>query len=165
MMDGIFVPGPIEPITNRGRSGVANSAAASLLELFSALLGSSDGLLSVLAQEAERVGRTDPGVIVANGIGFLSQGYESTAGLIGNTLLALAAHPDLYDWVQAEPRRVRGVVREVLRYDSPVQNTRRTGMVVRRSGTAELEEFGMRSPFNNAPTFQNKNLVRAQNGR
>ena len=88
-------------------------------------MGSSDGLLAALARQAEGVGRSDPGVIVANGIGFLSQGYESTAGLIGNTLLALAAHPDLYDWVKAEPHGVRDVVWEVLRYDSPVQNTRR----------------------------------------
>jgi len=119
-----FVSG-IAPGAGAGQVADANSAAASLLELFDSLLGNSDGLLAALARQAERVGRSDAGVIVANGIGFLSQGYESTAGLIGNTLLALGANPDLYDWVQAEPRRVREVVREVLRYDSPVQNTRR----------------------------------------
>ena len=85
-------------------------------------LGGADGLLAALARQA---GRPASDLIVANGIGFLSQGYESTAGLIGNTLLALAARPDLYDWVRAEPGRMRGVIREVLRYDSPVQNTRR----------------------------------------
>jgi cytochrome P450 len=119
-----FVSG-IAPGAGAAEVADASSAAASLLELFGSLLGSSDGLLALLAREAERAGRTDPGVILANGIGFLSQGYEATAGLIGNTLLALAAHPDLYVWVQAGPGRVRDVVREVLRYDSPVQNTRR----------------------------------------
>jgi cytochrome P450 len=119
-----FVAG-IAPGAGAAEVAGASSAAASLRELFGSLPGSSDGLLAVLARRAEGVGRSDPGVIVANGIGFLSQGYESTAGLIGNTLLALAAHPDLYDWVKAEPCRVRDVVWEVLRYDSPVQNTRR----------------------------------------
>jgi cytochrome P450 len=120
--------GGIAPGAGAGEVADANSAAASLRELFGSLLegaDDADGLLAALARQAERVGRSDPGVIVANGIGFLSQGYESTAGLIGNALLVLAAHPDLYDRVQVEPRRVRDVVREVLRHDSPVQNTRR----------------------------------------
>jgi cytochrome P450 len=119
-----FVSG-IAPGAGAAQVADASSAAASLLALFGSLLVSSDGLLAVLARQAEGIGRADPGVIVANGIGFLSQGYEATAGLIGNTLLALAAHPDLYVWVQADPGRVREVVWEVLRYDSPVQNTRR----------------------------------------
>ena len=119
-----FVAG-IAPGAGAAEVAAADAAAASLLELFGSLLGSADGLLAGLARQAERIGRADPGVLVANGIGFLSQGYESTAGLIGNTLAALAAHPDLYIWVQAEAGRVREVVREVLRYDSPVQNTRR----------------------------------------
>jgi cytochrome P450 len=60
----------------------------------------------------------DADVMVANAIGFLSQSYEATAGLIGNTLLALARHADLR-------RAVPAVVREVVRHDPPVQNTRR----------------------------------------
>jgi cytochrome P450 len=60
----------------------------------------------------------DGDAIVANAIGFLSQSYDATAGLIGNTLLALARHPDLR-------RAVPAVVLEVLRHDPPVHNTRR----------------------------------------
>jgi cytochrome P450 len=60
----------------------------------------------------------DGDVMVANAIGFLSQSYEATAGLIGNTLVALARHTDLR-------RAVPAVVREVVRHDPPVQNTRR----------------------------------------
>lgn len=119
-----FVAG-IAPGAGAAEVADADSAAASLLELFGSRLGSSGGLLAALARQAEQAGRADPGVIVANGIGFLSQGYESTAGLIGNTLVALAARPDLYILARAEAGRVRDVVREVLRHDSPVQNTRR----------------------------------------
>jgi cytochrome P450 len=54
--------------------------------------------------------------ITANRIGFLFQAYDSTAGLIGNTLLALAAHPEA---------NVHETLLNVLRYDPPVQNTRR----------------------------------------
>ena len=62
---------------------------------------------------------------VANTIGFLSQAYEATAGLIGNTLVALGRHPELLARVGAEPALLRAVVREVVRHDPPVQNTRR----------------------------------------
>ncbi|HET9228555.1 MAG TPA: cytochrome P450 [Thermoanaerobaculia bacterium] len=51
----------------------------------------------------------------ANRIGFLFQAYDSTAGLIGNTLLALAS----------EPGDVHQTLLKVLRTDPPVQNTRR----------------------------------------
>jgi cytochrome P450 len=101
------------------------TAAGHLLEEFRALLSREDGLLSALAREAKRVGRDETDVIVANGIGFLSQAYEATAGLIGNTLLALASRPEIRDQVDSDPGLLHPVIQEVLRYDSPVQNTRR----------------------------------------
>lgn len=63
--------------------------------------------------------------VVANTVGYLSQAYEATAGLIGNTLLALARQPDVRDRIRTEPQLLPWVVREVARHDSPVQNTRR----------------------------------------
>jgi cytochrome P450 len=63
--------------------------------------------------------------VVANTIGYLSQAYEATAGLIGNTLVALGRQPEQGARLDAEPGLLRAVVREVVRYDAPVQNTRR----------------------------------------
>ena len=74
---------------------------------------------------AQRVGRPDPEAILANGIGFLSQAYEATAGLIGNTLVALAREPGLLEEVSGRPARLAAAIQEVLRHDPPVQNTRR----------------------------------------
>ncbi|HZF38870.1 MAG TPA: cytochrome P450 [Blastocatellia bacterium] len=101
------------------------TAAGHLLQMFRDLPGNEDGLLNTLAREAKRSGREETDTIVANGIGFLSQSYEATAGLIGNTLLALASRPEVRDQVAADPDLLRSVIQEVLRYDSPVQNTRR----------------------------------------
>jgi cytochrome P450 len=102
-------------------------ASANLLEMFQALLSDekADSLLAVLAREAKRVGRDITDVIVANGIGFMSQAYEATAGLIGNTLVTLADHVDVREQVKANPIFLCPVVEEVVRYDAPVQNTRR----------------------------------------
>jgi len=115
-----------------GAEQVARGAAgaAELRDRFRAALeGAGDparaGLLGALARAARRVGRPDPEAIVANGIGFLSQAYEATAGLIGNTLVALAREPGLLEEISGRPARLSAAVQEVLRHDPPVQNTRR----------------------------------------
>jgi cytochrome P450 len=69
--------------------------------------------------------RDELDAVVANSIGYLSQAYEATAGLVGNTLVALGRHPDVHARLRAEPGLLRAVVREVVRHDAPVQNTRR----------------------------------------
>jgi cytochrome P450 len=92
-----------------------SEAATQLLDLFGEQ-PLTDGLLGRLMRQT---GAEAKEVALANGIGFLSQAYEATAGLIGNTLLALAHLPALRTLPIAE------VVREVARHDSPVQNTRR----------------------------------------
>ena len=70
--------------------------------------------------------------LVANRIGYLSQACEATAGLIGNTLLALGRYPDVLARVTTDRAFLVAVVREVVRHDAPVQNTRR---FVAESGT------------------------------
>ncbi len=82
-------------------------AAASLLER----------LRSLLTGEGDAA--------VANAIGFLFQAHDATAGLIGNTLVTLGRMPDVRERVAADPDLLPAVLLEVLRHDSPVQNTRR----------------------------------------
>lgn len=103
----------------------------------------SRNLLVILAQEAERVGRADRNTIVANGIGFLSQAYEATSGLIGNALLALAAHEDARRDVVANEKWLSAFIQEVLRFDPPGQNTR-------RFLAADGEVFGQQMKFGEA---------------
>jgi cytochrome P450 len=92
-------------------------AAGNLLDLFRSH-PDAPGLLATLREEARRFGREDDTVIVANGIGLMFQAHDATAGLIGNTLVALAAHPE-------GRQHLAEAVLETLRYDPPVQNTRR----------------------------------------
>lgn len=60
----------------------------------------------------------------ANLLGLLMQSYEATAGLIGNSLVALT-EKQLWPTLRADPRLCLPLVAEVVRYDAPVQNTRR----------------------------------------
>lgn len=57
---------------------------------------------------------------MANAIGFLSQTYEATAGLVGSTLLAAQRYPPCWREVTAE-----AFIDETARYAAPIQNTRR----------------------------------------
>jgi cytochrome P450 len=114
-------PGCSPEALERGKA-----AAGHLLDSFRSLLGGSgEGLLADLAREARRVGRDDGTVIAANGIGLLFQVHDATAGLIGNTLVALAANREARDRVTADAELLGEAVLETLRWDPPVQNTRR----------------------------------------
>ena len=106
------------------------AAAAHLLEIFCTLLKTEhtetgNDLLVYLVQEASSAESVDQAVIVANAIGFLFQTYEATAGLIGNILVALASYPEIQAQLIANFNLIRPIVQEVLRYDPPIQNTRR----------------------------------------
>ncbi|EFH84201.1 cytochrome P450 [Ktedonobacter racemifer] len=106
------------------------AAAGHLLDLMHTLLGTSHrgterNLLIILEEQAKGIGCEARNIIAANAIGFLSQAYEATAGLIGNTVVYLGSHQDALEEVQADPELLSPVLAEVLRYDSPIQNTRR----------------------------------------
>jgi cytochrome P450 len=75
-------------------------------------------LLELLRMEGE------PGAVAANRIGFLMQAHDATAGLIGNALLALATRPEIRPQA-ASPTGLRQILQHVLRFDPPIQNTRR----------------------------------------
>jgi hypothetical protein len=53
-------------------------------------------------------------------------GHETTANMIGNSVLALLDHPDLLTCIHNDPTLMSRVVDECLRYDSPVPYTGRT---------------------------------------
>ncbi|HEX5086057.1 MAG TPA: cytochrome P450 [Blastocatellia bacterium] len=116
----------LAPASDADQIERGKTAAGYLLQMFRELANREGGLLSALAREATGgAGVLTCDALIANGIGFLWQSYEATAGLIGNTLLALASRPEIRDRVAADPEFLRYVIQEVLRYDSPIQNTRR----------------------------------------
>lgn len=117
----------LSPASTPEQIELGKSAAGQLWNMVHSILptASAESLLGRLANEAKSVGRSDTETIVANGIGFLSQAYEATAGLIGNTLVALAAHPELLERSVNDGSLLRQTILEVIRYDPPVQNTRR----------------------------------------
>jgi cytochrome P450 len=133
----------LAPAASREAVERGKAAAGELLDRFRRLAAAGeatagDGLVATLSREARRAGREDPEAVAANAVGFLFQAHEATAGLIGNTLRALALRPALAAAARRDPALLEGVVQEVLRHDPPVQNTRR---FVARSGAVAGREM------------------------
>lgn len=78
-------------------------------------------LLSVLKQTSEAGQRLTTTEIVANIVGLLNAGHETTTNLLGNGLYLLLTHPDQLRMLKQEPALLAGAIEEVARYESPVQ--------------------------------------------
>ena len=111
------------------RGGVAAERLSDLLRSLAAVSAEATdvGLLVSLMKEMRRDEPDGLALIVANAIGFLFQTFDATAGLIGNTLRALIDQPELHAELSGKPKLLGQALQEVLRYDAPVQNTRRFG--------------------------------------
>jgi len=106
-------------------SAAAQRLRSRLSDTLASLQPTSGHLASHILADAHGAGWTDNGAIVANLVGLLSQTYEATAGLIGNSIVALANHQGLRDEVRSRVDGWQQLVHETSRYESPVQNTRR----------------------------------------
>ena len=62
---------------------------------------------------------------ISNLAALLAQTYDACAGLLGNCIVVLSRQPALADRLRAQHAEIEPFVREVLRLDAPVQNTRR----------------------------------------
>jgi len=82
---------------------------------------------------------TLPNPLVSNLVGLFSQTFEATAGLIGNCIVALITYPDIHTELRSRPTQINAFVREVSRYDPPVQNTRRFAASAVSVGSAQVQ--------------------------
>lgn len=84
----------------------------------------ADDLLGLLLAGRHSGAVADDAELFAQCAMLLFAGYETTRHLLGNGLLALLQSGG-WAALQAQPARLRGAVRELLRWDSPVQYTGR----------------------------------------
>jgi cytochrome P450 len=126
----------LSPLSSADQLTAASTSAQALLDRLGALVAQSQPqagqlLRSVLAH-AGTCGWQDQRAVLCNLVGLMSQTYEATAGLIGNTWVALIQRPVLLDALIAEGKnasklaaRVHTLVDSVCCFDAPIQNTRR----------------------------------------
>ncbi|MFM1841348.1 MAG: hypothetical protein RLZZ490_79, partial [Cyanobacteriota bacterium] len=81
----------------------------------------TDGLISRLIRVCNQGQQLSQDEILGFCIMLFIVGQETTKSLIGNGLLALLQHPETIEFVKNNPHKIKAVVEELLRYDSPVQ--------------------------------------------
>jgi cytochrome P450 len=118
-------------------------AAAAFKGYFRALItqrrrSRQDDLLSELLDAEEHGDRLTEREIVTLSVTLLIAGHENVTNLIGNGVLALAAHPSEMELLRAAPSRCADVVHETLRYDSPVTYVPREAAVDTRLNGTEI---------------------------
>ncbi|MFJ5677500.1 cytochrome P450 [Streptomyces sp. NPDC093097] len=79
----------------------------------------TDLLSELVTATADGTALTDDELVSMAGL-LLFGGYEPSAQLIGNALLALLQHPDQLAALRADPALLPGAVEEAIRYDGPV---------------------------------------------
>jgi cytochrome P450 len=84
-----------------------------------------DDLITGLVQAEEQGDQLTTEELVIMVVALLVGGNNSTAHLIGNAVLTLLRQPAALDQLRAQPELIRGVIEEVLRFESPVQMTSR----------------------------------------
>lgn len=83
-----------------------------------------DDLISALVSAPESERLSDDALLV-NCAFVLVAGFETTANLIGNGVLALLQHPEELERLRAEPKRIDSALEEILRFDAPIQRISR----------------------------------------
>ena len=86
---------------------------------------SGDDLLSLLLRAKEAGQIKTHKELLAQCCSLLFAGHETTRNLLGNGLLALLDHPEQWRLLKERPALMPSSVRELLRFDSPVQYTGR----------------------------------------
>lgn len=86
---------------------------------------SQDDLLQALFEAGEQGDVLSEEELLGNALLLLSAGHGTTIHAIGNGLLALLQNPEQFDALQREPALLPAAVEELLRYDAPIQTTRR----------------------------------------
>lgn len=88
----------------------------------------ADDLLSAMIAVEEEGDRLSTPELIAQVVLLFIAGHETTVNLIGNGMLALLRHPDQLAALHDDPSLIGNAVEELLRYDSPVQFSRRIAL-------------------------------------
>ncbi|RXZ36801.1 cytochrome P450 [Oxalobacteraceae bacterium CAVE-383] len=121
-------PTPTIEIARRAQSGLMamNDYFRGLLQQRRAsALGGADDLVSQLIAAEAAGGIITTNELLAQCCTLLFAGHETTRNLLGNGMLALLRHPAQWQALQQDAALMPSALKELLRYDSPVQYTGR----------------------------------------
>ncbi|GAB4003762.1 cytochrome P450 [Nocardioides ultimimeridianus] len=120
----------LEPVADPGLAAQIMAADTELTQLCAEIIdwkrdNPGEDLLTALIRAEDDGDVLDDDELVAQVQLLYVAGHETTVNLIGNGFLALLEHPDQMALLRSTPEIAGNAVEELLRYDSPVQQTRR----------------------------------------
>jgi cytochrome P450 len=120
----------LEPVADPGLVAAIMAADEELTRIAAEMIAwkranPADDLLSALIHAEDDGDVLDDDELVAQTLLLYIAGHETTVNLIAGGALALLNHPGQLALLRDDPALVPGAVEELLRYDSPVQASRR----------------------------------------
>jgi cytochrome P450 len=108
----------------------AQASLSALTDYFRAALpdrrrNRGDDLISLLLSAEDAEYTWDEYELAAQCSLLLFAGHETTRNLLGNGLAGLLSHPEQWELMRLDPALIPNALRELLRFDSPVQYTAR----------------------------------------
>jgi len=120
-----FIGAPRPTLEQARRAQTCLLGMSRYFESYLASGGAQEGMVGCLARAKDDGTIADDAELLAQCAMLLFAGHETTRNLLGNGLYHLLARPGLWGELRSEPQRLTGAVRELLRFDSPVQYTGR----------------------------------------
>jgi cytochrome P450 len=130
---------------NPGRVKLTLKAVEEMVAYFQAKVRAeatepTDGLINALTMAEVEGDKLSEEEVVANVIVTMVGGQETTTNLIGNGLLTLLRQPDQMQRLRDEPELMPSAIEELLRYESPSQQTARLAPAGAVLGGQEIPE-------------------------
>lgn len=115
----------LTPTANDNEYARAKAASDAVVGLLADLVATKerapgDDLVSALIAARDGDERLDQRELLSTIFQLIVAGHDTTASLIGNSLVALFRHPEQFAELRADPDRIPGTLEEFLRYDGPV---------------------------------------------
>jgi hypothetical protein len=126
--DIVLFAGSLRPTLDVARA--AQHGLLSMTEFFRRLLpqrraNPGDDVISLLVSVRENGERLTDEQVLANCAQLIVAGHETTRNLVANGLWTLLDHPDQLAKLRADPSLMTSAIREMMRYESPLQFVRR----------------------------------------
>jgi cytochrome P450 len=116
------------PTSTPAEYGAAKEASDAVVAMLRALVEAKqddpgDDLVSALVNARDGEERLDSQELLSTIFQLIVAGHDTTASLIGNSLVALFRNPAQLAQLRADPARIPKAVEEFLRYDAPVPHS------------------------------------------
>ncbi len=117
--------GPVASPEEYGRAKAASDAVVEMLEHFVAAkqLSLGDDLVSALISARDGDERLSQQELLSTIFQLIVAGHDTTASLIGNSVVALLRHPDQLEKMRADPGTIDVALEELLRFDAPAPHS------------------------------------------